>query len=770
MSEAFNPKVSIIIPVYNGANYMREAIDSALAQTYSNIEVLVINDGSNDNGETDRIAKSYGARIKYFTKPNGGVATALNFGIEKMEGDYFSWLSHDDVYNVEKIEREINYIKNKPCAIVYSGYATINQNGDKISEYIIPDKLRNNIEILIGIDIRYTLNGCSMLIPKDIIKNNHGFNAALLYTQDYDLWWRLSQECEFIYLDEILIYSRQHDNQTSRIENKKVVEEADSLHKTVIDSIAYDTIFKVYKLDEVIYIYHCYKNNGYVGTAIMLLKKILDYAKAERIYEIYYTLINEVTLTKNEELNRWKNLFNGVNAFTKPNILIYQNVWNFGGVERVISNLLPYLQKKYNVVLITANERQEKGFSIPKNCSHCKIAKPDYDIAYRLAAICKLLDIKVFIGNPNILVELLPVYRYLQIIDIKSIAVNHYYYFLPYKIGWLHNLALERVRYLEYANIVTWTNSFGLYMYSRFNDNGIVMPNPNTFDEKEINKNLVGVPKEKIILCVGRFNDDIKRFDKVLECFQRVSRLEPDARLIVAGICDLNKRIPYNNKYTLGELLDALRIDKKKIIFIGETDEIEKYYMKARTLILTSDSEGFGMVLTEAGSHGVPCVLFDIPGIEDIIVNGVNGFIVDGGYDDFADKVVKILQDDKLYEEMSKNASKLSRRFSKEIINKYWGDLINSLINNEAYEQLHNVLTEEQDKRYISYAINEYYKSINELLSTEAINQNNGLLFSKAIIQNNGSSFFTDKLKRTVGFYKQHGLVKTFRKVISKLF
>ena len=71
MKSDFNPKVSIVIPVYNGRNYMRDAIDSALAQTYKNIEVIVINDGSNDNGETDKIAKSYGNRIRYFSKENG---------------------------------------------------------------------------------------------------------------------------------------------------------------------------------------------------------------------------------------------------------------------------------------------------------------------------------------------------------------------------------------------------------------------------------------------------------------------------------------------------------------------------------------------------------------------------------------------------------------------------------------------------------------------------------------------------------------------------
>ena len=84
----FNPKVSIIIPVYNGSNYLKEAIDSALEQTYKNIEIIVVNDGSRDNGATEKIVKSYGDRIRYYKKDNGGVSTALNLGIEKMTGEY----------------------------------------------------------------------------------------------------------------------------------------------------------------------------------------------------------------------------------------------------------------------------------------------------------------------------------------------------------------------------------------------------------------------------------------------------------------------------------------------------------------------------------------------------------------------------------------------------------------------------------------------------------------------------------------------------------
>ena len=104
------PKVSIVIPVYNGSNYLANAIDCALSQTYQNTEIIVVNDGSTDGGATEQVAMSYGDRIRYFSKPNGGVSSALNYGIANMTGEYFSWLSHDDAYSPDKVKCSVDLL------------------------------------------------------------------------------------------------------------------------------------------------------------------------------------------------------------------------------------------------------------------------------------------------------------------------------------------------------------------------------------------------------------------------------------------------------------------------------------------------------------------------------------------------------------------------------------------------------------------------------------------------------------------------------------
>ncbi|MBQ3307375.1 MAG: glycosyltransferase [Bacilli bacterium] len=222
-----NKRVSIVIPVYNGSNYMKEAIDSALAQTYPNIEILVVNDGSTDDGTTDRIAKSYGDKIRYFEKENGGVSTALNLALKEMTGDYFSWLSHDDKYYPTKIEEQLSYLEKLPKnTILYTDYDVINENGDIISTVINNHRLlqkKPDYAVLRG-----AVCGVSLLIPKKAFDDYGLFDEKYRCIQDYLKWYEMMKTYQFVHMDKVLAQSRVHGKQVT-VTSPKVISEGNYL-------------------------------------------------------------------------------------------------------------------------------------------------------------------------------------------------------------------------------------------------------------------------------------------------------------------------------------------------------------------------------------------------------------------------------------------------------------------------------------------------------------------------------------------------------------
>ncbi len=201
------PLVSIIIPVYNGSNYLKEAIESALDQTYKNIEIIVVNDGSTDEGKTEEIAFSYGDRITYLVKSNGGSSSALNYGIKHMKGEWFSWLSHDDLYYKNKVECEIEAVRSitedysDEKYIFFSAYDLINEAGKFIRRANIEQEKRkseqinqcNQIGRIVAVQMsEYSFHGCSCLIHKKAVQAVGFFDESLKYVNDSDMWFRLS--------------------------------------------------------------------------------------------------------------------------------------------------------------------------------------------------------------------------------------------------------------------------------------------------------------------------------------------------------------------------------------------------------------------------------------------------------------------------------------------------------------------------------------------------------------------------------------------------
>lgn len=222
-NETFAPLVSIVIPVYNGSNYMREAIDSALAQTYKNIEIIVVNDGSTDNGETERIAKEYGDKIRYICKENGGVSTALNTGIQNMQGEYFSWLSHDDVYMSDKIEKQVNALSEleDKTTLVYCDYVHIDKDSKLIGS--MPEtafkkpKLLSWKHMLLDLFKSGSVNGCALLINKAVFDEVGMFDESLRFCQDGFMWYKIFMaKYALLSIPDVCVKGRIHGKQLTQ--------------------------------------------------------------------------------------------------------------------------------------------------------------------------------------------------------------------------------------------------------------------------------------------------------------------------------------------------------------------------------------------------------------------------------------------------------------------------------------------------------------------------------------------------------------------------
>ncbi|MDD5216476.1 MAG: glycosyltransferase [Candidatus Omnitrophica bacterium] len=223
----FNPKVSIVIPVYNGESYLEEAIDSALAQTYRNFEIIVVNDGSDDGGKTEAVALSYGDKIRYFPKKNGGVSTALNWAIKEMKGEYFSWLSHDDVYLPNKLETQISYLRGHvdqaDRIILYSDWYMMDPQSKITGEKRVQAFAREALPY--AMMLGWVLNGCALLIPKRCFDQMGLFDENLRLVQDSKKWFEFSQAYDFCHIPEPLVKCRIHPSQAgARLKERFAIE------------------------------------------------------------------------------------------------------------------------------------------------------------------------------------------------------------------------------------------------------------------------------------------------------------------------------------------------------------------------------------------------------------------------------------------------------------------------------------------------------------------------------------------------------------------
>lgn len=199
-------KVSVIIPTFNRAAYLTEAVDSVLGQTFRDFELVVVDDGSTD--DTVERMKGYGARVRYLYQQTRGPAAARNKGIEASTGELIAFLDSDDMWLPEKLAKQEAFFRTNPSlGLVATAYGCI-QPGDGFvkQDVLSPEELRR----VRRSHYRNYFATSTVMLRRDCLEKVGMFDESLHFAEDWDMWIRVLNRYDFAYIGEILTKYRQH--------------------------------------------------------------------------------------------------------------------------------------------------------------------------------------------------------------------------------------------------------------------------------------------------------------------------------------------------------------------------------------------------------------------------------------------------------------------------------------------------------------------------------------------------------------------------------
>lgn len=205
------PKVSVIIPLYNGKRFIKETLQSVFNQSYQDFEVIVVNDGSTDNPEDE--LKPYFSKIKYFVQQNSGCpAGAKNRGITESSGEYLAFLDQDDLWEEDKLKRQTEILDNNPNVGLVATNAVLFQDETKkqigifwrkAKKFLGPQEARKKL-----IDYNFILSSSTVMVRRDALDENRYFDERFKMMDDHELWYHIAKRWSFALISKPLIHYR----------------------------------------------------------------------------------------------------------------------------------------------------------------------------------------------------------------------------------------------------------------------------------------------------------------------------------------------------------------------------------------------------------------------------------------------------------------------------------------------------------------------------------------------------------------------------------
>ncbi|MBI5727031.1 MAG: glycosyltransferase, partial [Ignavibacteriales bacterium] len=213
------PYFSVIVPLYNQAGYVGEALNTLLNQTFGDWECIIVNDGSTDN--SGEVALSYvqkDKRFRYYEKPNGGCGSALNEGLKHVQGEWICWLSSDDFFEPDKLENHVKAIEANPgIKFFYSLlYAYLEDTKQKLPQNLKYQAPNHDYQVLEFFRINY-VHGNSFAMHHTVVQEVGNFNIELKQGQDFDMWLRISSKFKTKFMPLRTCTTRLHEAQTTNL-------------------------------------------------------------------------------------------------------------------------------------------------------------------------------------------------------------------------------------------------------------------------------------------------------------------------------------------------------------------------------------------------------------------------------------------------------------------------------------------------------------------------------------------------------------------------
>jgi len=698
-----SPKVSIVLPTYNGAKYVKQAVDSCLNQTYKNIELIIVDDCSND--ETPRIIDSYkDDRIRYLRhKQNEGLPYALNTGFAKATGQYLTWTSDDNQYLPKAIEELVSLLeKNPDVDFVYADYWAHFLETDERELRTTPD----NLDLEKANEV-----GPCFLFTRRAYKEVGAYDPKYKLVEDYDYWIRICKKFKALHCPHPLYIYGEHSK---------------SLTRTKRVAVKLTEIILKYKNG---YISLSGARNYFLGTFYEYISSpsgTTDFTSASASPKKLFLFLQDVIQVSHlSPLMCLLFLISLVRMFTLSVLRLYGRiaVYPFNYIGFLLwsarqSTRLKVTKDRKNILCIvpqlTAGGAEKVLLSLAKEMNpdkfsfHIIATSPKNNVWYD--------KFKTHFQNVVILKERVKnVYfkyfeRLIRKLSIDIVLISHStigYEYLPFLRSEFENIKTVDILHAENrppSNLVQWSTQYvdrricisqylkeywaKRYVRSGMNEQYVerLKVVHNGIDTKEYNadsqtkgkfKSRFSIPdRVKVISYIGRLSDE-KNPLLFVEIANNVnSKLPDEFDFVMAGDGPEFEKVRNLIKdYGL----------KNQFVMTGTIDNVTELLNDTYVLLIVSRIEGIPLVALEAMNMGVPVMSTDVGAVSEVVRNNINGYLINAegnAAEAFASKIQYLLKAKSYYNRLAENARKtVVPSFSMETMAKQYESIFDELTN-----------------------------------------------------------------------------------------